>query len=76
MNYRKLGNTGMEVSVIGLGGVQLGSSDTEYAIKVIHKALELGVNYFDAARSYWDSEVKLGLALKGRREKVYISTNS
>jgi aryl-alcohol dehydrogenase-like predicted oxidoreductase len=66
----------MEVSVIGLGGVQLGSSDTEYAVKVVHQALELGVNYFDTARSYWDSEIKLGLALKGEREKVYISTKT
>ena len=76
MHYRKLGKTGMEVSVIGLGGVQLGSSDTEYAVKVVHKALELGVNYFDTARGYWDSEIKLGLALKGEREKVYISTKT
>lgn len=76
MRYRKLGNTGMEVSVIGLGGVQLGSSDTEYAVKVVCKALELGVNYFDTARAYWDSEVKLGIALKGERERVYISTKT
>ena len=76
MHYRKLGSTGMEVSVIGLGGVQLGSSDTEYAVKVVRKALELGVNYFDTARAYWDSEIKLGTALKGEREKVYISTKT
>jgi predicted aldo/keto reductase-like oxidoreductase len=65
MHYRKLGNTGMEVSVIGLGGVQLGSSEPEYAVQVVRKALELGVNYFDTARSYWDSEIKMGMALKG-----------
>lgn len=76
MRYRKLGNTGMEISVIGLGCVQLGSSNTKYAVKVVHKALELGVNYFDTARGYWDSEIKLGLALKGKREKVYISTKT
>jgi hypothetical protein len=66
----------MEVSVIGLGGVQLGSSDTEYAVKVVRKALELGVNYFDTARAYCDSEVKLGIALRGDRERVYISTKT
>lgn len=76
MRYRKLGSTGMEVSVIGLGGVQLGSPDTEYAVKIVRKALELGVNYFDTARAYWDSEVKLGIALKGERERVYISTKT
>jgi len=66
----------MDVSVIGLGSVQLGSSDTDYAVKLVRKALELGVNYFDTARSYWDSEVKLGIALKGERERVYISTKT
>ncbi len=76
MHYRRLGNTGMKVSVIGLGGVQLGSSDPEYAVKVVRKALELGVNYFDTARSYWDSEIKVGMALKGIREKVYVSTKT
>ncbi|MFC1718444.1 aldo/keto reductase [Candidatus Poribacteria bacterium] len=76
MHYRKLGNTGMEVSVVGLGGVQLASSDTEYAVKVVRKALELGVNYFDTARVYFDSEIKLGIALKGERERVYISTKT
>jgi predicted aldo/keto reductase-like oxidoreductase len=76
MHHRKLGNTGMEVSVIGLGGVQLGSSEPEYAVRVVRKALELGVNYFDTARAYWDSEIKLGMALKGEREKVYVSTKT
>ncbi len=76
MHYRRLGNTGMDVSVVGLGGVQLASSNTEYAVKVVRKALELGVNYFDTARVYWDSEVKLGIALQGERERVYISTKT
>jgi len=76
MLYRKLGRTGLEVSVIGLGCAQLGSSSTEYALELVHRALELGVNYFDTARSYWDSEIKVGQALKGEREKVYISTKT
>ncbi len=76
MQYRKLGRTGLNVSVIGLGCVQLSSPDTEHAIKLVHKALELGVNYFDTARAYWDSEIKLGLGIKGNREKVYVSTKT
>jgi len=76
MKYRKLGKTGLEVSVIGFGGVQLSSSNSEYAVKIVHKALELGVNYFDTARIYWDSEIKLGIGLKGNREKVYVSTKT
>jgi len=76
MKYRKLGKTGFDISAIGLGGVQLSSSNTEYAVKIVHKALELGVNYFDTARIYGNSEIKLGLGLKGNREKVYISTKT
>ncbi len=76
MQYRKLGNTGLEVSSIGLGCAQLGSSCTEYAAKIVRRAAELGVNYFDTARGYWDSEIKLGLGLEGRRGKVYISSKT
>jgi len=76
MKYRSLGKTGMHVSNIGLGCAQLGSSRTDYAVQIVHRALELGANYFDTARSYWDSEIKLGLAVKGQREKVYISSKT
>ena len=76
MQYRKLGKTGIEVSSIGLGCAQLGSSCTEYAAKIVRRAAELGVNYFDTARGYRDSEIKLGLGLKGRRGKVYISSKT
>lgn len=76
MQYRKLGETGLEVSAIGLGCAQLGSSSTEYAVKIVRRALKLGVNYFDTARGYWDSEIKLGLGLKDSREKVYISSKT
>ena len=76
MKYRDLGKTGMSVSSIGLGCVQLGSSRTDYAVQIVHRALELGVNYFDVARAYYDSEIKLGLTLKGHREKVYISSKT
>jgi len=71
-----LGRTGIEVSAIGLGAAMLGSSNTGYAVKVVRRAVELGFNYFDTARGYWDSEIKLGLVLKGNREKVFISTKT
>jgi len=76
MKYRRLGKTGMEVSAIGLGSAQIASSSTDYGLRVVHRALELGVNYFDTARGYWDSEIILGEALKGRREQVYVSSKS
>jgi len=76
MKYRKLGRTGLKVSAIGLGCAQLGSSDTDYAASIVRRALELGVNYFDTARMYRDSEIKVGLGLKGQREKVIVTTKT
>lgn len=76
MQYRKLGRTGVDVSAIGLGCAQLGSSRAGHATRIVERALELGVNYFDTARSYWDSEIKLGAALRGRREGVFVSSKT
>lgn len=76
MKYRELGKTGLNVSCIGLGGGMLGSSNTDYAVRLIQKAFELGVTYFDTARSYPDSEINIGKALQGHREKVYISSKT
>jgi uncharacterized protein len=76
MLYRKLGKTGMNVSAIGLGCVQIASSTTDYGVQIVQRALELGVNYLDSARGYGDSEIKVGIALKGQREKAFISTKT
>lgn len=76
MQYRELGNTGMRVSVIGLGCAGLRPASTDYAIEIVHRALELGVSYFDNARGYGDAEIKLGLALDGRRQDAIISTKT
>jgi len=54
----------------------LGNSTTEYGVRLVQRALELGINYFDAARGYWDAEVKLGLALSGQRERAVLSTKT
>jgi aryl-alcohol dehydrogenase-like predicted oxidoreductase len=74
MQYRDLGKTGLRASAIGLGCAQLGSANTGYAVRVAEKALQMGVTYFDTARVYRDSEVKLGVALKGHRDKVILVT--
>lgn len=76
MEYRELGKTGLQVSAIGMGCAQLGSSSTEYAVRVVQRALELGVNYLDVARGYRDAEIKIGLALKGERHRAIISTKT
>jgi uncharacterized protein len=76
MQYRDLGRTGLKVSAIGLGCAQLGSSDTGYALQIVQRALDLGVNFFDVARLYRDAEIKLGLALQGQRQKAIVSSKT
>jgi aryl-alcohol dehydrogenase-like predicted oxidoreductase len=79
---RKLGSKGLEVGAIGLGCMGMSQSygepaDEAEAIKVIHRALELGVDLFDTAEVYgpYKNEELLGRALKGkRRESAIIAT--
>lgn len=76
MEYRPLGRTGLQVSAIGLGCVQLNCSHPDYAIQMVHRALELGITFFDVARSYGDAEIKVGRGLAGHRDQVVISTKT
>jgi len=86
MQYVEYGKTGVTVSRLGMGCMRLptrdcdGKSelDREAGIALIHRAIELGVTYFDTAPYYCDkqSEIILGQALKGRQEKVYVSTKN
>src|ERR1700745_776972 len=77
---KKLGNMGPEVSAIGLGCMSLsgvyGTSDDEAGIRLIHRAIELGVDHFDSSDMYgWgQNEELLGRALKGRRNGGVIAT--
>jgi predicted aldo/keto reductase-like oxidoreductase len=73
---RKLGRTGLEVSIIGFGAMWLPGLKAEECIEVVRRAVDLGVNYFDTARSYGDSEEKLGLALQGLRDKCVIASKT
>jgi len=81
MKFRKLGNSGLEVSAVGLGcmGLSYGygpAMDTNEAIKVIHHAYEKGVTFFDTAEAYgpYKNETLLGKALSPIRDKVVIAT--
>ncbi|HTK67523.1 MAG TPA: aldo/keto reductase [Pseudonocardia sp.] len=80
MNYRGLGRTGMKVSPLCLGAMMFGAwgePDHDTSIKVIHRALDAGINFIDTADVYsqGESEVIVGKALAGgKREDVILAT--
>jgi aryl-alcohol dehydrogenase-like predicted oxidoreductase len=77
MDFRRLGNTGMRVSAVGVGCNPFGNEvDAAMAARIVHRALDLGVTYFDTADSYFNgrSEEYLGRALQGRRADAVIAT--
>jgi L-galactose dehydrogenase len=80
MQYRKLGRTNLEVSVLGFGASPLGNEfgpiDEAEGERAVHFAIDSGINYFDVAPYYGRTlaEKRLGSALEGRREKVVLAT--
>ena len=77
MNYRTLGRSGVKVSVLGLGGNQFGGKvDVDSTSRIVHHALDLGVNFIDTADVYsrGKSEEALGIALHGRWDRVVLAT--
>ncbi|MEM0217085.1 MAG: aldo/keto reductase [Candidatus Bathyarchaeia archaeon] len=73
---RLLGRTGLEVSIIGFGGTWISELSFEEAKRVVRRAYELGINYFDTAKLDGDSEEKLGAALKDVRDNCVIATKT
>ena len=74
---RALGSTGVQVSIIGLGGSHLGQAkDLTEATRIVAEALDAGINFFDNAWEYNDgrSEDWLGKALKGQRDQAFLMT--
>ncbi|GHH29706.1 aldo/keto reductase [Lentzea cavernae] len=79
MEYRVLGTTGITVSEFALGAMMFGSysnGDHDESVKMIHSALDAGVNFIDTADVYsqGESEVIVGKAIKGRRDDVVVAT--
>jgi aryl-alcohol dehydrogenase-like predicted oxidoreductase len=79
VNYRNLGHTGLKVSPLCLGAMMFGSwgnPDHEESIRIIHRALEAGINFVDTANGYseGESEIIVGKALRDRREQVVLAT--
>ncbi len=77
MEYRLFGRTGVKVSPLCLGAMNFGGATSEAdSARIIHAALDAGVNFIDTANVYnkGESEVAVGKALSGRREKVFLAT--
>src|ERR1700754_757218 len=79
MRYRTLGGTGIEVSTHCLGAMMfgaIGNPDHEDSVRIIHAALDQGINFVDTADMYssGESEEIVGKALKGRRDDVVLAT--
>lgn len=86
MHYSWLGNTGLRISRLALGTVELGMDygfrgSAQYAqpgitesIRIVHRSLDLGINFIDTARAYGEAEEVLGHALRGMRGRVVIAS--
>ena len=75
MEFRRLGTSGLVVSVVGLGTNNLGMKlDDEQSREVVHAALDEGITLFDTSDSYGASEERLGRLLEGRRDDVVLAT--
>ena len=74
-NYT-LGQTGITVPQNAFGALPIQRISHEDAVKLLRKAYDGGMRFFDTARAYSDSEEKVGLAFEGMREKVFISTKT
>ncbi|MCQ2524981.1 MAG: aldo/keto reductase [Lachnospiraceae bacterium] len=71
-----LGSTGIKVNKNGFGALPVQRVDDDYAGMLLRKAYDAGITFFDTARSYSDSEHKVGLALSDIREKIFIATKT
>ena len=80
MEYSVLERTGLKVSRVGFGGGGIGQmwgpTNDEEAVRAVHRALDLGINYFDVAPRYGNGKAEevLGIALQGRRDRVVVGT--
>jgi L-galactose dehydrogenase len=80
MEYRKLGQTDLNLSVVGFGSATLGNVfgdiDVGEGLRAVHFAVDSGINFFDSSPYYGTtlSETRLGEALAGRRERVILAT--
>lgn len=76
MKQVTLGMTGITIPQNGFGALPIQRVDMETAVRILRRAYEGGMTFFDTARAYSDSEEKLGHAFDGMREKIYIASKT
>ena len=76
MKYRRVGRTELEFSVIAFGGMRVGGCTEEETVDMVHRALDLGVNFFETGPLYTDSMTRLGKAFRGRREEIHVCSKA
>jgi aryl-alcohol dehydrogenase-like predicted oxidoreductase len=76
LQKRRFGRTGLKVSIVGFGGTWISEISLHEARKVVRRAFDLGINYFDTAKLDGDSEEKIGAALKDVRGKCILATKT
>ena len=76
MRTIRLGRTNIVVNSLGFGALPIQRAPMAEAVRILHRAVEAGVNFFDTARVYTDSEEKLGAALADKRKDIIIATKS
>ena len=76
LNHRRLGRTGLEVPLLGFGGIPIMRITPQEATEVIGEALRQGITFIDTARGYGDSEAKIGQALKTHGADVVLASKS
>jgi len=74
MNTVRLGKSELMVSRVGMGGIPIQRPPFDEAVRVIRRALDLGVSLIDTSRGYGDSEERIGVAVAGRRDQVTLAT--
>jgi aryl-alcohol dehydrogenase-like predicted oxidoreductase len=70
---RQYGNSGIDLSIVGIGGVVVMGMEQSDADRICREAFDRGVNYFDVAPSYGDAEERMGPAIRGLRDRIFLA---
>jgi predicted aldo/keto reductase-like oxidoreductase len=70
---RKLGKTGVELSIVGFAGIVVMNNSQSFANNIVAEAVDRGINYFDVAPTYGDAQARLGPALEPYRKNVFLA---